>query len=128
MREKRDRNFACVFCCDLHLILMSLVFYKRPVLRRVKFGGAQLFSRLSHKVYRLLSFPVLLRKFTITLQTTATAAKTSSLKLCRVYSNPLKVLSVGEFSCSWILGSSPKFRKRKTHSCLHVCIFFAYQS
>ena len=93
MCDKRDRNFACVFCCDLHLILMSLVFYKGPVKRRVKFGGAQLFSRLSHKVCRLLSFPVLLRKFSITLRTTATAAKTSE-------SNPLKVLSVGEFSWS----------------------------
>ena len=98
---------------------MFLVFYKRPVKRRVKFGGTQLLSRLSHKVCRLLSFPVLLRKLTTTLRTTAMAAKTSSLKLCRVYSNPLKVLSVGEFSWSWILGSAPEFRKRKT---IPVCV------
>ena len=91
--DKRDKNFSLVYCCDLHLTLMFLVFYKRPVKRRVKFGGTQLLSRLSHKVCCLLSFPVLLRKFTVTLRTTATAtaAKTSE-------SNPLKVLSVGEFS------------------------------
>ena len=93
--DKRDKNFSRAYCCDLHLTLMFLVFCKRPVKRRVKFGGTQLLSRLSHKVCCLLSFPVLLLKFTITMRTTATAtataAKTSE-------SNPLKVLSVGEFS------------------------------
>ena len=42
---------------------------KRSVQRNVKFGGskakAKLLSRLSHKVCRRLSSPVLLRKFTI---------------------------------------------------------------
>ena len=44
-------------------------FTKRSVYRKVKFGGklfeTKLLSRLSHKVCRLLSTPVLLRKFTI---------------------------------------------------------------
>ena len=47
---------------------------KRSVLGNVKFGGrffqAKLLSRLSHKVCRRLSSPVLLRKFTSILNQT----------------------------------------------------------
>ena len=67
--DKLDRAITCVFCRDLHLALMFSCVYKKICLRKVMFGGklfqTKSLSRLSHKVCRLLSSPVLLRKFTI---------------------------------------------------------------
>ena len=58
---------ACFVANSLN-IDVSCSSTKRSVQRNVKFGGskakAKLLSRLSHKVYRRLSSPVLLRKFT----------------------------------------------------------------
>ena len=58
---------ACFVANSLN-IYVSCSSTKRSVQKNVKFGGskvkAKLFSRLSHKVCRCLSSPVLLRKFT----------------------------------------------------------------
>ena len=68
MCDKQDRANIFVFYLDLHLASMFSGLLQRSVYRRVKFGGkffpTKLLSRLSHKVCRLLSSPVLLRKFT----------------------------------------------------------------
>ena len=67
--DKGDRAITCVFCHDLLLTLMfsAWSFSKRSAHRKVKFGGkvfqTKLLSTLSHKACRLLSSPVLLRKF-----------------------------------------------------------------
>ena len=68
---KSDRAITYGFCRDLHLIFMfSGLLQKRSVSRKVKFGEklfqTKLLSHLSNKVCRLLSSPVLLRKFTNT--------------------------------------------------------------
>ena len=61
-------SLAC-FVANSLKIDVSYSSTKRSVQRNVKFGGskakAKLLSRLSHKVCRRLSSPVLLRKFTI---------------------------------------------------------------
>ena len=58
--DKRDRAIAWECCRGLPLSLMfSGLFFKTKL------------SRLSHKVCHLLSFPVLLRKFTIILKATS---------------------------------------------------------
>ena len=66
--DKRDRAITCILCRDLHLALMFSCFYKKICLKESenwrKFFQTKLLSRLSHKVCRLLSSPVLLRKFT----------------------------------------------------------------
>ena len=64
----RGLLLAC-FVANSLKIDVSFSSTKRSVQRNVKFGGskakAKLLSRLSHKVCRRLSSPVLLRKFTI---------------------------------------------------------------
>ena len=61
VRDKRDRAIIWECCRGLPLSLMfSGLFFQTKLL-----------SRLSHKVCRLLSFPVLLRKFTIILKATS---------------------------------------------------------
>ena len=67
--DKLDRAITCMLCRDLHLALMFSCFYKKICLKESDQFGEKLFqtkllSRLSHKVCRLLSSPVLLRKFT----------------------------------------------------------------
>ena len=59
--DKRDRPVTFVFSGDLHLSKCCL---KEGEVRRESFS-AKLLSRLSHKVCRLLSSPVLLRKLRI---------------------------------------------------------------
>ena len=69
MCDKHDSwAIACVLCRDPRLTLMFSGLCKKHLFRRkVKFGvklfQTKLLSRLSHKVCRLLSSPVLLRKF-----------------------------------------------------------------
>ena len=74
MCDKRDRGTTCEFYRDIIFLILIfqfisyfLVLYKKICLKKVKFGGRlfqrKLLSRLSHKVCRLLYFPVLLRKF-----------------------------------------------------------------
>ena len=58
-----------LFCGDLHSRLCFLVFYKMTCLkegevRRKRFSN-KILSHLSHKVFCLLSSPILLRKLTI---------------------------------------------------------------
>ena len=77
---KSDRAITYVFCRDLHLIFMfSGLLQKRSVSRKVKFGEklfqTKLLSHLSNKVCRLLSSPVLLRKFTKYFQRNAAARR-----------------------------------------------------
>ena len=61
VRDKRDRAITWECCRGLPLSLMfSGLFFQTKLL-----------SRLSHKVCRLLSSPVLLRKFTIILKATS---------------------------------------------------------
>ena len=66
--DKLDRAITCMLCRDLHLALMFSCFYKKICLKESevwrKVISTKLLSRLSHKVCRLLSSPVLLRKFT----------------------------------------------------------------
>ena len=67
--DKRDRAINCVFCRDLHLTLMFSGLLQKDLFKgRRMFGGksfhTKLLSRLSHKDWRLLSSPVLLRKLT----------------------------------------------------------------
>ena len=66
--DKRDRAITCMLCRDLHSALMFSGFYKKICLKESdgwrKVISNKLLSRLSHKVCRLLSSPVLLRKFT----------------------------------------------------------------
>ena len=78
--DKLDRAITCMLCRDLHLALMFSCFYKKICLKESDQFGEKLFqtkllSRLSHKVCRHLSSPVLLRKFTIKIRT-ATATRT----------------------------------------------------
>ena len=58
-----------MLCRDLHLTLMFSGLYKEICLRERevwrKLFQTKLLSRLSHKVCRLLSSPVLLHKFTV---------------------------------------------------------------
>ena len=63
--DKRDRVVTCVFCRDYHLMF----FY--GLLQKDLFKGGcsfqtKLMSRLSHKICRLFSSPVLLCKLTST--------------------------------------------------------------
>ena len=89
MCDKRDRPFAYVFCGNLHLSLCFLALYKKTFLKEGEVRGkvfqTELLSRLSHKDCRLLSSPVLLRKFTNKkpreLLTTILFNKTASLRL-----------------------------------------------
>ena len=66
--DKRDRAITCMLCRDLHSALMFSGFYKKICLKESdgceKLFQTNLLSWLSHKVCRLLSSPVLLRKFT----------------------------------------------------------------
>ena len=63
-----DRAITCVFCRDLHLTPMFSGPLQKDVSRKVKFGEklfqTKFLSSLSHKVYRVLSSPVLLGEFT----------------------------------------------------------------
>ena len=65
MLDKRDRAVAFVFRRDLHLILLCCGLFQKICLKEGKgwwkFFSNMLLSRLSHKVRRLLSSPVLLR-------------------------------------------------------------------
>ena len=68
--DKRDRAITCVFCRGLHLnftfsgLLQKDQFKGKRSLEKSYFK-TKLLSRLSHKVCRLLTSPVLLRKFTL---------------------------------------------------------------
>ena len=68
--DKRDRVITCEFCRDLDLTLMSSGLYKKIRLKESEVWRKvilkKLLSRLAHKVCRLRSSPVLLRKFTNT--------------------------------------------------------------
>ena len=75
MRGKRDRAITWECCRGLPLSSMfSGLFFETKLL-----------SRLSHKVCRLLSFPVLLRKFSVILK-----AKTKQLILYLIQNNAKK--------------------------------------
>ena len=64
--DKLDRAITCMLCRDLHLALMFSCFYKKICLKESDVWRKVIpNTRLSHKVCRLLSSPVLLRKFTI---------------------------------------------------------------
>ena len=69
MRDKRDRAITCVFCHDLHLTLMFPGLNEMICLKESEVWQRDISNKiivmLSHKVCRLLSSPVLLRKFTI---------------------------------------------------------------
>ena len=72
-----------------------------------KLFQTNLLSRLSHKVWRLLSSPVLLRKFTIIgrrngSENDALKMNLRSFGLYRDYSNSLTLSNVGKPSRSWI--------------------------
>ena len=94
-----------------HIINVFWSLKKRSVQRKVKFGGKffqpKLLSRLSHKVCRLLSSPVLLRKFTNNdedgSENITKKMNLSPFKLYRVYLEPLYSSDVGDFSWSRIL-------------------------
>ena len=64
MCDKRDRSITGDYCLDLHLTLMFSGLLRKDLSKEGKVGR-KVFSNMSHKVCRLLSSPVLLRKFTI---------------------------------------------------------------
>ena len=68
MYDKRDRAITCVFCRDLQLNQCFLVLYKKICLKESevwrKVVSNKIIVTLVHKVCRLLSSPVLLRKCT----------------------------------------------------------------
>ena len=72
-----------------------------------KFFPTKILSRLSHRVYRRLSSPALLRKLTNNDEDgSENITKKMNLrpfKLYRVYLEPLYSSDVGDFSWSWIL-------------------------
>ena len=61
--DKHDSTITCVFYRDLHLTLIFSSRLQKDLLKKkVKFvAETQLWSRVSHKVCRLLSCPVLMR-------------------------------------------------------------------
>ena len=66
--DKRDRAITCMLCRDLHLALLFSCFYKKICLKESEVWRKVISNKIvvtfSHKVYRLLFSPVLLRKFT----------------------------------------------------------------
>ena len=100
--DKRDRAFTYVFCRDLHLtsmfsgLLQKDLFKGRWILAK-SFFQAKLLSRLSHKVCRLLSSPVLLRKFTNIRREGASPRKTVVQSSCQYYVYMNKSLNKGVF-------------------------------
>ena len=69
--DNRDRAITCMFCCDDHLTLCFLVFYKHTCLKKGEVGPNVCSNKVTvmpvtqgFKVYRLPSSPVLSRKFT----------------------------------------------------------------
>ena len=90
MCDKRDRATTCEFYRDIIFLILIfqfisyfLVLYKKICLKKVKFGGTlfqrKLLSRLSQKVCRLLSSPVLLRKFSYKAWTAHADSKTKTV-------------------------------------------------
>ena len=64
VRDKRVRPITCMFVRDLHLILMFSGLYKKICLQESEVWR-KVISKLFHKVCRLVSSPLLFRKFTI---------------------------------------------------------------
>ena len=65
VRDKRDRAITCMLCRDLHLGLMFCGFYKKICLKESDVWRKVISNKIVVTVCRLLSSPVLLRKFTI---------------------------------------------------------------
>ena len=68
VRDKRDRAITCMLCRDLHLGLMFCGFYKKICLKESDVWRKVISNKIVVTVCRLLSSPVLLRKFTIIFQ------------------------------------------------------------
>ena len=64
MCDKRDRAINCVFCRDFHFTLTFFGLLQKDLFKGRWCLAESILSLLSHKVWRLLSSPVLLRKFT----------------------------------------------------------------
>ena len=102
MCDKSDRPITYVFSGDLHLSKCCL---KEGEVRRESFS-TKLLSRLSHKVCRLLSSLILLRK--LTNMAAVTSCEKVLMESAYDMRNQLQSCIVSNFSCSLVIKKTSK--------------------